>query len=199
MTLPPQTLAALLGSRICHDLTSPLGAISNGVELLEMSGSDMGPEIALISESVASANARIRYFRVAFGAAAEGQVIGAAEIRSIIGDITRGSRAEITWHPDGDIPRRDAKLVFLMIQCLETAMPWGGRIEISEANNRWTLSGTSDRMKINTILWELLSRPDATADVGAAEIQYLLLPQMIRETGRALTLELSEAAVTAWF
>ena len=40
-----QDIAALLGSRICHDLISPLGAISNGVELLEMSGAQMGPEL----------------------------------------------------------------------------------------------------------------------------------------------------------
>ena len=50
-------IAALLGSRICHDLISPIGAISNGVELMQMSGADSSPELALISESVESANA----------------------------------------------------------------------------------------------------------------------------------------------
>jgi histidine phosphotransferase ChpT len=62
-------LAALIGSRICHDLISPIGAIGNGVELLLMEASGKGPELSLISESVAAANARIRFFRVAFGAA----------------------------------------------------------------------------------------------------------------------------------
>ena len=57
------TLAALLGSRICHDLISPLGAIGNGIELLELSGID-SPEVALIREAVADANRRIKLFRI---------------------------------------------------------------------------------------------------------------------------------------
>ena len=60
-------LAALLGSRICHDLISPIGAIGNGVELMLMDGAGRAPEVALISESVDAANARIRFFRVAYG------------------------------------------------------------------------------------------------------------------------------------
>ncbi|HMS96693.1 MAG TPA: histidine phosphotransferase, partial [Tabrizicola sp.] len=59
-------LAALIASRICHDLISPLGAIGNGVELLAMERA--GPELDLLSESVAHANARIRLFRISFGA-----------------------------------------------------------------------------------------------------------------------------------
>jgi histidine phosphotransferase ChpT len=62
-------LTSLIGSRICHDLISPLGAIGNGVELLAMSEVAKGPEMSLIAESVENANARIRFFRVAFGAA----------------------------------------------------------------------------------------------------------------------------------
>ena len=60
----PTELAALIGSRICHDLVSPIGAIGNGVELLAMAGA-AGPEVRLIAESVAAANARIRFFRIA--------------------------------------------------------------------------------------------------------------------------------------
>ena len=58
-------LAALIGSRICHDLISPIGAINNGLELLGMTGSSEGPELQLITDSVGSATARIRFFRIA--------------------------------------------------------------------------------------------------------------------------------------
>ena len=60
-------LAALIASRICHDLISPIGAIGNGVELLAMEPGGTLPEMALISESVANANDRIRFFRICFG------------------------------------------------------------------------------------------------------------------------------------
>ena len=53
-------LAALVGSRICHDLISPIGAIGNGVELLSLTDGDTGAEMDLINESVQNANARIR-------------------------------------------------------------------------------------------------------------------------------------------
>jgi histidine phosphotransferase ChpT len=76
MSLSPRDLTSLIGSRICHDLISPLGAIGNGVELLAMSGTAPGPEMDLISQSVENANARIRFFRVAFGAARGGQPRG---------------------------------------------------------------------------------------------------------------------------
>ena len=82
-------LAALLGSRICHDLISPLGAIGNGVELMLLEGGRHSPEMALISESVAHASARIRFFRVAFGTGSAEQRMGRPEVASILTDITR--------------------------------------------------------------------------------------------------------------
>ncbi len=69
MNVRSSDLVALIGSRICHDLISPIGAIGNGIELIGLSGAGAGPEMALISESVTNAQARIRfYYRVAFGA-----------------------------------------------------------------------------------------------------------------------------------
>jgi len=79
MALNGSRLNDLIGSRICHDLISPLGAIGNGVELLTMSGTSTAPEISLIAESVENANARIRFFRIAFGAASGLSQIGNAE------------------------------------------------------------------------------------------------------------------------
>jgi histidine phosphotransferase ChpT len=114
-------LNALLGSRICHDLISPLGAIGNGVELLAMSGINAAPEIALISESVENANARIRFFRVAFGASSPGQMVGRPEIMSILNDMTKGGRLDIDWRPTDDVLRAQVKLAFLLLQCLESA------------------------------------------------------------------------------
>jgi histidine phosphotransferase ChpT len=90
-------LAALIASRICHDLISPIGAIGNGVELLAMEPGGERPEMALISESVANANARIRFFRVCFGQAASEQRIARSEVTSILGDLGRGGRISYVW------------------------------------------------------------------------------------------------------
>jgi len=199
MTVAANDLTALLGSRICHDLISPIGAISNGVELLQMAGDANGPEIELISESVCNANARIRFFRVAFGAASPGQMIGASEIKSILDDMTRGSRLNIDWRAAGEQLRQEVKLAFLMLQCLETAMPWGGQITVSCDSGIWGISGTSDRTKIDQALWNTLSSADQQTEIGAAEVQFLLLPMLLSASGRELLLDISETGVVARF
>ena len=199
MAVSAHNVAALLGSRICHDLISPLGAISNGVELLQMSGGQLGPEIDLISESVENANARIRFFRVAFGAASPGQMIGGAEIATILDDLNKGARISFSWRAAGDAPRTEAKLAFLMVLCLETALPWGGEITVDVDGTRWSVQGRGERMKLDPPLWEALSRPGAEAEIGAAEVQFLLLPMLIAEAGRSLSVEISEQAISARF
>lgn len=112
---PTSDLASLLGSRLCHDLISPLGAIGNGVELLTMTGAGSSPETNLILQSVNSANARIRFFRIAFGAAGRDQTVGRAEIMSIIDDLGRDARIKTNWQGPPDLPRSSVKLAFLAI------------------------------------------------------------------------------------
>ena len=192
-------LTALLGSRICHDLISPIGAISNGVELLMMEGSTKSPEIALISDSVTHANARIRFFRVAFGVSSSDHRIGRAEIQAIIGDLTRGGRLVIDWQSPVDLPRRDVKLVFLLIQCLESALAYGGRIEVQETEGRWQLTGRAAKLKIDPALWEVLVNPAAEAEIGPAQVQFLLVPEEFGRQHRRLTVQLSEAEILLSF
>ena len=183
--------SALIGSRICHDLISPIGAIGNGVELMLMDGSTKGPELSLISESVSNANARIRYFRVAFGAAGGDSRIARTEVMAILSDITRGARLRVDWSSATDLARREVKIAFLAIQCLETAMPWGGRVAV-EQGERWTVTGQAARMKIEPALWDVLSNPQATAEITPALVHFALLPEDIRRQNRRLTVELSE-------
>jgi len=192
-------LTALIGSRICHDLISPIGAIGNGVELLMMDGATKGPEIALIAESVANANARIRYFRVAFGAAGRDQRIGRGEVTSIIEDTTRGGRMLVDWQTPQDLARREVKLAFLAIQCCETAMPYGGRIRVEKGEARWTLTAQATRMRIDTAVWDVLSNPGAATDLTPTHVHFALLPEEATRQGRRLAVELRETEIRMSF
>ena len=97
-------LASLIASRICHDLISPVGAISNGLELVSLGGGmNQGPELDLITESVENANARIRFFRIAFGAAQSDANVSSAEVCAILDGITRGGRLNVHWEAGGDV------------------------------------------------------------------------------------------------
>ncbi len=199
MTSTRPDLAALIGSRICHDLISPIGAISNGVELMEMTQTDMGPEFELISESVANANARVRLFRIAFGAADPGIEIASAEIVTMLRDYTRPTRLEIRWNIDVKVPRPEAKLALLVLLCFETAMPWGGTINVDLVNGKWSVTGTAERMKVNAALWEVLAQPVNGHEIAPSEVQFLMVPEVLRATGRQMSTVFDEGGITARF
>ena len=109
--------AALIGSRICHDLISPDGAINNGIELIQMTTPSLGPEMAMISESVTNASARIRFFRIAFGAAGE-QLVGRQEVMSILKNVYVDTRLTVVWGPVDGQSRKKVRLTFLAVMCL---------------------------------------------------------------------------------
>ncbi len=193
----PVDLNALIGSRICHDFISPLGAIGNGVELLAMAGTS--PELALITESVANANARIRFFRVAFGTATADQRIGRPEVVSILADLYRGGRLGVDWQAEGDQSRREVKLAFLGLLCLETAMPYGGRITVANGPEGWQITGTANRFKIDPDLWQLLGTADGGRPPGAAQVQFALMPIEATRQKRKIAVTIDETAIRLGF
>ncbi|MBC7138338.1 MAG: histidine phosphotransferase [Defluviimonas sp.] len=201
MSYDDPDLTALLGSRICHDLISPLGAIGNGVELLSMAGTAGGPEMALIAESVASAKARIRFFRIAFGAAAAEQRLGRPEILSVIADAMAGGRLSVDWQPEGDQARREVKLAFLALQCLETALPWGGRVSISRQGTGWRMRAEAQRMKVDPALWAVATgSASASAEgISAAQVHFALLPVEAARQDRAVAAELQPTQISLRF
>ncbi len=192
-------IAALIGSRICHDLISPIGAINNGLELLEMAGGTEGPELGLISDSVNNASARIRFFRLAFGAASSAEV-SVQDVRSVLYDITDGTRLSVRWDKDTPTPRADVRLALLAEQCLESAMPFGGQITIGqEPGGPWCISGTADRLKIDTPLWTILADGQIPADLTATHVHFALLTLHCRDMQRAIQTTLGETQIEIRF
>lgn len=192
-------LSALLGSRICHDLISPLGAIANGVELLLMTGAAASPEVALIAESVANANARIRFFRVAYGMASAEQRMGRPEILSVLTDVTTGTRLSFDWQVAGDVPRIEVKLAYLALQCCETAMPYGGKIMFTRDGTRWRIKATAAKFKVDPDLWAALKQMAVLADLSSAQLQFALLVQLLHQQGRKLALDMSATDIVIGF
>ncbi|MBQ0804437.1 MULTISPECIES: histidine phosphotransferase family protein [unclassified Sulfitobacter] len=190
--------AALIGSRICHDLISPIGAVNNGLELLSMTGVSPSPELALIGDSVDSASARIRFFRVAFGAAAN-QMLGAGEINAILRDYYRGSRWSVEWAPVDPQKRIDVRMCFLALLCLETGMPYGGSIRVETSGDRWVLRGQTEKLNIDPDLWAVLATPTCSIKLCPAQVQFGLLPVLARDAGQQITSNISQTEITLSF
>lgn len=191
-------LAELIGSRICHDLISPIGAITNGLELLEMVGAVKGPEMELISGSVGSAGARIRFFRVAFGAASD-QPLGRAEVVELLKDVERAGRVRIVWTLTEPVPRNQVKLAFLALMCCESAMPFGGEVEITVRSDAWTVTGMADKLSLDSGLWKGVANGCFAEKVSPAQVQFALLPEAAAPMGRRVAVETTATRVTLRF
>lgn len=190
-------LVALVGSRLCHDLISPLGAIGNGVELLAMSGAGMSPELQLIADSVAAANARVKFFRVAFGQATRDQRIGRPEVVAMMAEVSQSGRLKITWAVEGDQSRQMVKMCFLALLCLEAALPWGGDVAISETAGSWQIVAAARRTKPDPELWARLDGEGAR--VSPAQVQFALLPRAALDAGRQVQWQITDAGAAITF
>ena len=108
VALAPMDLAALLCSRVCHDVISPVGAIVNGLEVLE---DEKDPEMRavateLIKKSAAAASARLQFCRLAFGAAGSlGATIDTGDAETVMRGVIPADRTTLAWNP----PRRFAE------------------------------------------------------------------------------------------
>ncbi|MBT9383274.1 histidine phosphotransferase [Pseudooceanicola sp. CBS1P-1] len=193
-------LASLIGSRICHDLISPVGAIQNGIELLSLEGAVRGPEMLLISDSVSAASAKIRFLRIAFGMAGAGQKIGKREVASILDDLSQSGRVTYDWTPIGDFDRKDIQEVFLALLCFESAMPHGGVISVTRSDDDgWEVSGPAQRQRPDGKLWTILETNEGAETVMPAHVQFALLPALVAERFGRITLHETADSLTITF
>ena len=192
-------LAALVGSRICHDLISPIGAIGNGVELLSLTNGSTAPEMALINDSVQNANARIKLFRIAFGSATEGQRISSTEVQSILTAISQGGRNKFHWDIQGDQQRQCVRLALLVLLCFETALPMGGEVTITQQGETWFFTAKAKRINFDPALWNSTGSAQNGHVHTAAQVQFALLPAALAEADRELTFAASDTGLTAQF
>ncbi len=191
-------LVALVGSRIAHDLNNPIGAIANGVELLGLTGQAEGPEFGLITESVENARRRIKTFRIAFGAAAPGQTVAAAEIAELIAPGADGRRLEIDWPVTEALARQEAKCLLLALMCIESAMPWGGRASVRRGPDGWRVEAAAERMRIEPH-WALLDGGPAPRDLAANAVHFALFALETQVSRRPVKLAFTDTTILLAF
>lgn len=197
MPEPRAHLAALVGSRLCHDLISPIGAIQNGLELIALSGqADATPEMELIQDSCESAAARIRFFRVAFGKAGSQQMMGLREITSTLTALGKGGKLQIDWAPQEDLPRIEVQLAFLAYLCCESALPYGGKVRFNRDAAGWTLSASGPRLAADPALWDHLNGSSSLDTPGADRVHFAILPLMAETAGHKLYATLRDEVIT---
>src|SRR5512139_499943 len=127
-------LAALLCSRVCHDLISPVGAIVNGLEVLEEEKDEATKEFALdlIKSSAATASKKLQFCRIAFGAAGSaGAQIDLGDAETIARGFLEDDKTKLAWNlPRALSPKNRVKLLLNMLVIAGQAIPRGGALTV---------------------------------------------------------------------
>ena len=134
VSLEPLELAALLCSRVCHDLISPTGAIVNGLEVLEEDGDEETKKFALdlIKKSARTASARLQFCRIAFGAAGSaGAQVDTGDAETMARGFIEDEKTRLTWNvPRALLPKNRVKLLLNMLVIATQTIPRGGTLTI---------------------------------------------------------------------
>ena len=159
-------LASLLCSRLCHDLLSPVGALNNGVELLS---DEQDPEmrekcLELLAESARASAAKLKFFRLAFGAAGGfGEAVDTREAQSALeGLFTPEKRIELGWMvADEKLSKGAMKLLLNLALIAGDALVRGGRLDIGAESTsdglEIAIRGEGPRVMLDAGLREMLT------------------------------------------
>ncbi len=182
VTLSPADLAALLCSRICHDLISPVGAINNGIELFDEGGAEEDA-LQLIRMSAVNASARLQFARIAFGAAGSaGSEIDSGDAESVAKNFMQNEKANLDWQaPRLLLPKNEVKLLLNLVLIANASIPRGGDIYVSirEDNGKrnFQLKVSGKMLRVPPKFLELYNgqTPSEPIDAHAIQPYYTLL------------------------
>jgi histidine phosphotransferase ChpT len=137
-------LAALLCSRVCHDLISPAGAIVNGLEVLEEKDSDDETKtfaLDLIKRSARTASARLQFCRLAFGAAGSANAqIDLGNAQAMARGFIEDDKTKLTWNlPHALLPKNRVKLLLNMLIIAGQTIPRGGTLTVDPVGEGETM------------------------------------------------------------
>ncbi len=197
ITLEALDLAALLCSRVCHDLISPSGAIVNGLEVLEESADEETRSFALelIKKSATTAAARLQFCRIAFGAA------GSANAQVDLGDaetVARGfiedEKVKLFWNlPRSLAPKNRVKLLLNMIIVAAQTIPRGGIVAVEGDGSpevmTFRISTRGLNARIPQAVPALLAGDPESGSVDAHGIQPFYTGLLGRSSGLTVTIE----------
>lgn len=128
-------ITELLCSRLCHELASPIGAINNGIEMIEEFDESMLPDaLPLIGSSAKLVAARLSFYRMAYGSAGATSITSFGDMKHLADSYFEEARTRLVW-PDSPIaPEFEdgwAKLLLNLLPLSADTLPRGGALEIS--------------------------------------------------------------------
>ena len=196
-------LAALLSSRLCHDLISPVGAINNGLEVLAEENSEEMRKIAheLIRKSARQASAKLQFARIAFGAAGSaGAEIDLGDAEAVARGYFEAEKSDLVWRlPRLYLPKNRVKLLLNLLLIGLAALPRGGTLEVEFAdpgnNAGFVLRATGPMARLPATA-KAVAGAVQDAGIDAHNIQPVYTRLLAEAAGLAIKIEEGEDLVT---
>jgi histidine phosphotransferase ChpT len=194
-TISAMDLGALMCSRVCHDIISPVGAIANGLELLDEGADAETREIAmdLIRASAANASARLQYARIAFGAAgSERADIDTGDAEAVArGYFANEKKIDLAWHGmRALLPKNKVKLLLNLLLVAAGSIPRGGTlsavIDNPEADVAFTIRANGRAARIPPLFQAMLTGSHSEP-LDAHAIQSFYTLKLADASGMAVT------------
>jgi len=193
--------AALMVSRVCHDLVGPLGAVVNGMEVLEdeRDPAMRGEAIKLVTVSADQALARIQFMRIAFGAAGSaGAELDLGEIGRLVQGLLAGGKVQLVWNvPKLYWPKDWAKLLMNATLLAADCLPRGGTVTVEAGSDPLSPSFHIRAEGLNARVTEEVSQAikGEAANVDARHVQPFLTYKLSQTVGTTLSVMPMEGAV----
>jgi histidine phosphotransferase ChpT len=197
-------LAALLCSRVCHDLISPVGAILNGLEVMEDDSDEETAKFAmeLIKKSARTASAKLQFCRLAFGAAGSaGAQIDSGDAEKVARGLLEDEKTKVGWTvPRLLLPKNRVKLLLNMLLLGAQAIPRGGNLAVDPVGEGesmgFQVSAAGLNARVPPAIPALLAGIPADYAVDAHAIQPYYTGLLAKECGLAVTMASTGDAVT---
>ena len=189
-------LAALLCSRVCHDLISPVGAIANGLEVMEDGKDEETSKFAmdLIKKSAKTASAKLQFCRIAFGAAGSaGAQIDTGDAEKVTRGLMEDEKTKIAWNlPRVLLAKNRVKLLLNMMLLAAQAIPRGGQLTVDPIGEGdavgFKVTSTGANAKVPQSIPPLLAGGSAEHPIDAHAIQPFYTGLLARACGLTVTL-----------
>jgi histidine phosphotransferase ChpT len=203
ISLEPLDLAALLCSRVCHDVISPVGAIVNALEVLEEDDPSMRDfALELIKKSARNASARLQFARLAFGAAGSaGAMIDLGDAGNVANGFLNDEKLSLDWEaPRALLPKNQVKLLLNLLVLAAQAVPRGGKLTsratVEGEQGSFVITAAGSHARIPAHVEELIAGRSETGTIDAHAVQPLSTGMVARAAGMAITFAIEGDTVT---
>ncbi|MEP2235669.1 MAG: histidine phosphotransferase family protein [Alteripontixanthobacter sp.] len=204
MTTAQPDLASLLCSRLCHDLLSPVGALSNGLELL---ADEDDPEmrqrcLELLEQSARISTDKLKFFRLAFGAAGGfGDNVAVEEPKALIDALVgENGRIEVNWALSGDsLPKPTVKVLLNFAQIALDALIRGGTLdigaEVTGGASEIAVRAAGPKIAFDNTIGQALEGSLPAADLSSRTAPAAMIALLAQQAGGGLQYHRSKDAL----